>query len=219
MLDLSDIFTEKTEIEEINFFENHFPKEEVHCSKITESKDISIRVDVPSTNDFDSLLPAMSDILPTPSIGRGFLRIFGKRTPKPHIKTTPQVKTDDDNVFTKLFKKKEPKPHEVVDLTSKGDRPVYDKLPKKSNKKLEVNSKPLLKKGHKDGEQIDKKCENSVAPNDSTILDKTTVETDAPIKEDSNNIINNFVTELPHRTKLLDDDRKLVVKNEASRVY
>lgn len=76
-----------------------------------------------------------------------------------------------------------------------------------------------MKKGHKDGEQIDKKCENSVAPNDSTILDKTTVETDAPIKEDCNNIINNFVTELPHRTKLLDDDRKLVVKNEASRVY
>lgn len=37
VLDLSDIFTEKTEIEELKFFENHFPKEEVHCSKITES--------------------------------------------------------------------------------------------------------------------------------------------------------------------------------------
>lgn len=217
VLDLSDIFTDRSDSNELKFFENHFSKEETHLSEPTETKDISIRINIPSSNDFDSMLPTMSDILPTPSLGRGFFRIFGKSTPKPHIKTSPQIKTEDDNVFVKLFKKKEPKPCEVADLTSKEDRPVYNKSPKKSNKKLKVGSKPLLKKDIRDVEQNDKKHEIPIASDDSTVLDKSIVESDTSVKEDTTSVINSFVTELPHRTKLLDDNRKLVVKNESLR--
>lgn len=145
VLDLSEIFTEEGNNSELRFFENHFSKEDVHSSEIKAVKEITIPINVPSSENYDSMLPVMSDIIPTPSLGREFFRIFGKSTSKPHIKTSPQIKTEDTNAFIKLFKKKEPKPCEIADLTSKGDRPTYDKPPKKSNKKLKVKSKTFNK--------------------------------------------------------------------------
>lgn len=188
-LDIEQNFVGEIDVSELKFHDNHFAEEETSKLETTAAKEITIQIDIPLGSTDDSKQQVMSDILPTPSLGRGLFRIFGKTTPKPNIKTYPKIKTDESNVFVKLFKKKEPRPSEVADLTSKGDRPVYNKSPKKTNKKLKVKSKPLLKQDPKDKDIVNKKSKDQNESSDNSILDVSVIE---DFKTEIDKIIDSF---------------------------
>lgn len=219
-LNLNDLFPEENQTSTLNFVDDHFSRDLIE-ENADKERDIFIKVNVPIANDFD-LLTVVSDAVPVPSVERGILRIFGKSKIKPHIKTTPRINADSTTIMQKLFKQKELKPSEIANLTSKGDRPIFNKTPPVSNKRISNTKKFLSEKTTKTDDAITKTRDCPTTVNGDGInttheSDNDTHIQDGDTKPIGGAALDDFIRELPHRTKLLDDDRKLVVKNETLR--